>query len=260
MNLFTNKKPIMGMVHCLPLPGTPNYKDNMEEIIERAIIDAITLEKAGVDAIIIENISDYPLGVELDFEQRIALTTVTTLVRQKVNIPIGIDAALNDYLAAIGIAKITGCNFVRIPVFVDTVVSSYGIIKPCARDAMYYRARINAEDILILADIQVKHTRLLIPDIPIEESAKMAVANGADAVIVTGVHTGIETPIDLIKRVKKVINVPVIAGSGINTNNISSQMEFVDGVIVGSSLKIDKNLLNPISKDLTEELIKEYRG
>ena len=260
MNIFENKKPIIGMVHCLPLLGTPNYNDNMEEIIERAVLDAKVLESSGIDGIIVENISDYPLGEKLDFEQRIALTTIVTLVRKAVKIPIGIDAALNDYEAAIGIAKITGCNFVRIPVFVDTVVSSCGIISPCARNAMYYRKRIKAENIMIFADIQVKHTRLLVPDVPIEESAKMAIANGADAIIVTGVHTGIETPVELIKRVKKVAHIPVIAGSGVDANNILTQMEFVDGVIVGSSLKQDKNLLNPIDKLLTEELIKKFKG
>ncbi len=49
-----SKKPIIGMVHCLPLPGTMKFKDNMAEIIAQAVSDAKTLEKAGVDAIIIE--------------------------------------------------------------------------------------------------------------------------------------------------------------------------------------------------------------
>ncbi|MCK5731409.1 MAG: photosystem I assembly BtpA, partial [Tenericutes bacterium] len=44
-------KTVIGMVHCLPLPGTAGFKDNMKTIITQAILDAKTLEQAGCDAI-----------------------------------------------------------------------------------------------------------------------------------------------------------------------------------------------------------------
>ncbi len=74
--------------------------------------------------------------------------------------------------------------------------------------------KLNAEDIMILADIQVKHTNVVTP-VPIKQSALNAVACGADAVIVTGSTTGESTPIEMIKEVKKIVSIPVIVGSGI---------------------------------------------
>ncbi|PAT01729.1 photosystem I assembly BtpA [Candidatus Izimaplasma bacterium ZiA1] len=252
--------PIIGMVHCLPLLMTPNSSKDIDKVASQAVSDAITLEKAGVDAIIVENMGDGPLGVKLDFEQSIHLSAVTALVKKSVNIPIGIDAAFNDYKTALSIAKVVGADFIRIPVFVDTVVGHLGVVKPCAREAMYYRKMIDAKDVKIFGDIQVKHSRMLLKDIPITESAHLAEAMGADAIIVTGVSTGFETPIDVIQKVKESVKIPVIAGSGIDTSNVNVQMKLVDGAIVGSSLKENKDLKNPISYDLTRALIKAYRG
>lgn len=258
--LLKDKKPLIGMVHCLPLLNTPGFKNNMDVVIKRAVEDAKELEAAGIHAIIVENMGDGPLGKTLDFEQQIGLAVVTAVVCQNVSIPVGIDAAFNDYKASLCIAKNAGAQFVRIPVFVDTVVNHLGICEPCAREALYYRKSIGAEDIQIWGDIQVKYTRMLLKDVPIEESARIAESMGADAVIVTGVGSGFETPIDAIKMVKKHVKIPVIAGSGIDTKNVSTQMALVDGAIVGSSLKIDKNLQNPINRVLVDDLMKAYRG
>ena len=255
---MNKEKQLIGMVHCLPLLGAPGFT-NMEEVVSRAVQDAKHLEEAGFDAIMIENMLDSPLGVKLDFQARIALSIVASRVKQEVSIPIGIDAAFNDYEASLTIAKAVGASFVRLPIFVDTVIAHTGIISPCAREAVYYRYRIGAEDVKIYADIQVKHTMML-KDTPLINSAKLAVASGADVIIVTGVSTGQETPIDTIVELKKSINIPIFAGSGVDEHNIQKQMQVIDGAIIGSSLKNDKNIANPISLSKATTLINIYRG
>lgn len=250
-----SKKPVIGMVHCLPLPGTMKFKDNMEEIFEQAINDAVTLEKAGVDAIIVENMGDDPFGIELDAAQAIALAAISTRVRDKVSLPIGIDAAMNDYKTSLSIAKAIGADFVRIPVFVDTVEFYGGIITPCAREAMNFRKSINAEDVMIFADIHVKHTHMVLPTVSIEDSANAAISCGADAIIVTGTHIGKETPMEIIKRVKTISSIPVVIGSGVKPANIKEQLKVADAAIIGSSLKVGGKIENPISFNLTKEVI-----
>ncbi|MGD1817378.1 MAG: BtpA/SgcQ family protein [Pleomorphochaeta sp.] len=249
---------VIGMVHCLPLPGTWHFEDNCEYVVERAIEDAITLEKAGCDAIMVENMCDDPLSVKLDTAQAVALSAIVARIREKVALPIGIDAAFCDYEVALSIAKFNNCQFVRIPVFVDRVQFFGGVIDPCARECVLYRKNLNAEDIMILADIQVKHTNLITPT-PIEASAKNAVACGADAVIVTGSTTGESTPLEMIEKVNKVVNVPVIVGSGANKDNIKSQFAIADGAIIGSSLKEKGILTNPIIFEKVDELIKAIK-
>ena len=250
-----SKKPIMGMVHCLPLPGTMKFKDNMDEIIIQAVNDAKTLEKAGVDAIIIENMGDDPFGIKLDIAQVVALSVISALVAKEVNLPIGIDAAMNDYETSLSIAKAIDADFVRIPVFVDTVEFYGGVITPVAREATLFRKLINAEDIQIFADIQVKHTHMVLPSVTIEDSARTAMECGADAIIVTGTHVGAETPMEIIKRVKAIANIPVIIGSGVKISNIKSHLDLADGAIVGSSMKEDGLINNPISFNLTKALV-----
>ena len=254
--LFTlGSETVIGMVHCLPLPTTAGFDGNYEKIITQAVQDAVTLEKAGVDAVIVENMGDTPFSAMLNKAQVAALAAVTMQVKNAVKIPVGVDAAFNDCEANIAIAAITGASFIRVPVFVDTVVFTDGIINPCAKKCMEYRKAMGKEDIKILADVQVKHAHMLLPYITVEQSAKEVADNGADGIIVTGTQIGEETPIDLIKRVKEVVKLPVFAGSGVKAENIKTQLQIADGAIIGSSLKEGGVLTNPISYDLVRNVL-----
>jgi membrane complex biogenesis BtpA family protein len=257
--LGIGKKFVIGMVHCLPLPGTAGYGGSIEKIYHQAVQDARTLEESGIDAVIVENMGDGPFAIKLDTIQRTALTVVTQKVQDAVKIPVGVDAAFCDYQASISIALVTGSQFVRIPVFVDTVEFYGGIIYPCARECILYRKTLGCENIMILADIQVKHTNMLLPHVTIEQSAKNAADCGANAVIVTGSAIGAETPLEMIKRVKKVIDLPIIAGSGVNAKNINEQLSVADGAIIGSSLKEGGIISNPISGSMVKEVLSGLR-
>ncbi len=246
---------VIGMVHCLPLPGTVGYGGNCEKIYQQAVQDALTLESCGVDAVIVENMGDGPFAVKMDPPQTAALTVAADRVRQAVKIPVGIDAAFCDYEASLSIAYTVGCQFVRIPVFVDTVEFYGGIITPCARECMILRKNLGAENIMVLGDVQVKHTNMVLPHVTVEKSAKNAADCFADAVIVTGSAVGESTPIEMIRRVKQVVNIPVIAGSGVNAKNIDQQLKIADGAIIGSSLKEGGVLTNPISAKLVNEVL-----
>lgn len=253
--LTKGSQTIIGMVHCLALPGTIGFDGDYNKIIDQAVQDAITLEKAGVDAIIVENMGDTPFAAELDKAQIVGLTAAATKVRDAVSIPMGIDAAFNDFETSLAIAGMCGADFVRVPVFVDTVLFSDGIIYPCARKCMNYRKNMGLEHVKILADVQVKHTHMLNPQITVEMSAKDAASNGADGIIVTGSLIGAETPIDMLQRVQKVVKIPVLAGSGVNAKNIHDQLQIADGCIIGSSLKKDGVLTNPIDYDLVRAVV-----
>ena len=253
--LGVGKRFVIGMVHCLPLPGTMGYAGDCEKIYAQAVQDAITLEQSGVDAVIVENMGDGPFAVKMDTAQTAALAIATDRVKKAVKIPVGVDAAFCDYEASLSIAHNTGCQFVRIPVFVDTVEFYGGIITPCARECMLFRKNLGAEDVMVLGDIQVKHTNMLLPHVTIEKSARNAVDCGADAIIVTGSAIGETTPIEMIERVKKIVSIPVIAGSGVNAKNIDQQLSIADGAVIGSSLKEGGILSNPISGELVREVL-----
>ncbi len=253
--LSTGDEKVIGMVHLKALPGTKDFNNDLQDVYQQALKDAQTLEEAGVDALMVENMGDVPFAETLDIEQTAALSAISALIKEAVDIPIGIDAAFNDYKSALAVAKSVGAKFVRIPVFVDTVVFDGGVVEPCARKAIAYRQKLNAEEIEIYADVQVKHSHPLIQSVRIEESAKNAEMAGADAVIVTGTAIGDETPMELIRKVRKTVKIPLIVGSGVKKENICEQLRDADGAIVGSSLKERGDIANPVSKTLTKALM-----
>ena len=90
-------KCLIGMVHCLPLPGTLGHGGDMEKIYEKALTDARTLEAAGFDAVIVENTTDMPYARNLSAGQLAALAAITRCVVQAVRIPVGVDALVQRH-------------------------------------------------------------------------------------------------------------------------------------------------------------------
>jgi len=254
------EKCIIGMVHCLPLPGAAKYDGDMERVKRQALEDARTLERAGVSALIVENMNDDPAGKTMDPEQFAALAAISALVREAVTIPVGIDAAFCDWEASLSIANAVGADFIRVPVFVDTVVMAAGVIEPCARQLLRKRKQLGAEGILLLCDVQVKHSHMLVSSISIEESAKMAEENGADAIIVTGAHTGAAAPLETLKKLRNVVGVPLLVGSGFNGENAGEQLPYIDGAIVGSAFKEGGIIANPINYEKTKAVMDAVKG
>lgn len=254
------QKGIMGMIHCLPLPGTRDYEGSMQSVVDRALFDLDAMERAGVDAVIVENFCDRPASTKLEPEQLAALSAVSMMVAQKSQIPVGIDAAFCDPMASLAIAVAVGAQFIRVPVFVDTVVTSDGIVTPCARELMRYRKLLDAESIALLCDIQTKHTYQLTDSISLEESAIMAEDCGADAIIITGAHTGTSTPTDTIRLVRSATHLPLVAGSGVKTCNVHEQLSLVEAAIVGSSMKRHGKANEPIDYALAKELMDQVKA
>lgn len=259
-NYFTEKPRLIGMVHCLPLPGTAGFKNNLKEVTKQAIEDAEKLQEAGFDAIMVENMGDAPFQTMMEIEQITALTMIATLIKEKINVPLGIDCAFSDYKSSLAIAKSVGADFVRIPVFTDTVIYANGLIYPCARDAILYRKKLHAENVLILADIQVKHTYMLNPNITLEQSAHEAEAAGADVIVVTGASTGQPADATLIARLRAVIKSPLIVGSGVSSKNVKEQLAHADGAVIGSSLKPGGVLSAPVDLALAKSVVHAYKN
>ena len=181
---------LIGMVHCLPLPGTMNYGGSMDAIVDKATEDAHALETAGFDAVLVEATMDKPMGMVRGPLQLAAMSVICGAVHRAVHIPMGVSYLTPDCRDVFSIAKASGADFVRITAFVDTLHFPVGTVQPCAVQAWEVRREGNMQDISILADIQVKHAELVYPQTTLEQSAYLAQAQGADAIVVTGNATG----------------------------------------------------------------------
>jgi hypothetical protein len=131
------------------------------------------------------------------------------------------------------------------------------MIEPCAPKLVRYKKILNS-DVMIWADIQTKYTKNVIPQ-PITQSAEDAEKAQADAIIVTGTATGKETPLDDIIRVKEVVSIPVLAGSGTTVQNVRDVLRAADGAIVGSALKEDGKAINTVSYERTMAFMSSAR-
>ena len=260
MKLFREKhKVIVGMVHLLPLPGSPRYAGSIEAILDAALADASALAEGGVDALIVENLGDLPYPTSpTPLPTLLAMTRIAAAVCDKVKLPIGINVRFNDFRSELAMALACAATFVRVEAFVDNLLTDSGIIPACAADATRYRQAIGAAGVQIWADVQVKESMPL-GERPLVEAARAAQKNLAEAIIVTGQETGAETPLEAVKAVKSVVRCPVLVGSGVNVQNAASMLAVADGAIVGSALKFDGKAENRVDRARVRALMDVLR-
>ncbi|MCK4821361.1 BtpA/SgcQ family protein, partial [bacterium] len=208
--IFSQKKPIIGVVHLPALSGSPYHSKDLEV----AIFDARALEEGGCDGIIIENYWDQPFLEKIAVETVASLTKIACEIKRSVSLPIGTNALRNDPFSGLAIAHAIGGKFIRVNVFIGAAVVGSGIIHGRAAELLRYRTILKAENVNIFADIDVKHATPLVK-VPIEREAKEAAYRGkADGLIVTSHETGFPPQLETIKRVKNAVpDVPIIIGS-----------------------------------------------
>jgi membrane complex biogenesis BtpA family protein len=231
-----NKNIIIGAIHLPPLLGYKEFP-GFDIALKNAIADLKAFEDGGVDGVIFENNYDIPHKIFVDSSVISSMTFLGEKIRKATRLPLGISVLWNDYQSALSIAKILGLQFIRIPVFVDKVKTDYGIVQGEPKKIIDFRKSIGAENIALFTDIHVKHAKLLSKH-DLITSAKLAIKNKSDAIIITGRWTGNAPAINEVEILRKSIGTfPVLIGSGLDKINAKSLFQFADGAIVSTSLK-----------------------
>lgn len=256
--LFCTERPVIGMVHLLPLPGAPGYQHNLGKIFERAVWEAEALNRAGVDGLMVENFGDTPfLAEEVEPIQLAVMAAITRDVRRAMNLPLGVNVQYNAWAAEMSIACACGADFIRVEVFVDTVLSPQGLIHPCAAGLTRLRKDLDAK-VQIWADLQARHSTPLVVR-SLVQSAIDAQNARADALILTGALTGQAAPLEALTEVKQSVRVPVLAGSGVTLENLEAALAAADGVIVGAALKEGGEVTNRVSEQAARSFMEAAR-
>jgi len=246
-----DEKWIIGMVHIEALPGTPAHAKLIHSIINIAVKEAIKLQDAGVDAILIENMHDVPyLKGNVGPEIVACMTAVAVELRRRIQLPIGIQILAGANKEALAVAQSAGLDFIRAEGFVFAHVADEGYMESCAGELLRYRKTIGAEHILIFTDVQKKHSsHTITADISIKVHVETATYFRSDGIIITGSSTGKEALIDDVKIASQNTSLPVLIGSGITVDNIDNYWNFADAFIVGSSIKVGGKWENSISEE-----------
>ena len=253
------KKIVIGMVHLLPLPGSARFGGDLLAVRDRAVADAKSLCAGGVDGIMIENFGDAPFYPGPVPSSVVAhLTAMAAQVQQVIDVPLGINMLRNDGRSALAIAQAVGAAYIRVNILCGARVTDQGIIQGIAHDLQRDRTALGAQQIKVMADVDVKHSSPLGERRAIEDEVDDTIHRGlADGVIASGAGTGKATDLTQVQRIKAAAgNTPVFVGSGVNATTVPQFFKHCDGVIVGSDLKVDGIATNPVDPHRVEAFMK----
>jgi membrane complex biogenesis BtpA family protein len=255
--LFSDVKPLIGMIALQPSPGYPGFT-TVDAVIETALADLRALELGGADAVLVENDFDQPHTLTVDPAVVAMMTRVTREVATRAKVPVGVEVLLDDWRASLGVAAAAGASFIRVDFFVDRVISKLGLIEPDPAALLAYRATIRAEHVLLFTDLQVKYSTVVDGPKPIEQSARQAAAAGADAVVITGSETGV-APREADLVAARAGGLPVLVGSGTSPDNVETFASLADGFIIGTWLRGGGAVTNRVDAGRVEAVARAIR-
>jgi len=246
-SIFGVRRALIGMIHLGALPGSPKAALGITALTDAAVAEARVLRDAGFHGLMIENMHDRPyLAGEARPEVIAAMAAIGREVRRETSLPLGVQVLAAANQAALAVAHAAGASFIRAEAFVFAHVADEGVLEADAGALLRYRRAIGAEAVRVFADIKKKHSsHAITADVSLVETAKAAEFCLADGVIVTGLATGRATDPDEVAAVTAAVRIPILVGSGLTAQNLSSYPS-ADAFIVGSSLKRDGLWLNAL--------------
>jgi membrane complex biogenesis BtpA family protein len=253
---------LIGMVHLLPLPGSPRWGGAMTAVVAAALGDARALVEGGMDALLLENYQDVPFTAgRVEAATVAAMAVAAAEIRRALpRAALGISVLKNDGRSALAVACAAGADFVRVSVHAGAVLADQGIVQSDAYHLLRDRRLLGAE-VAILADVQGKHAVALAP-MDVEQEARDLVHRGlADALVVNGKATGEATPLAEVKRVRGAVpSVPLLVGSGVTPETVGELLSVADAVIVGTAVKRDGDVRQPVDPARVRRLVAAVRG
>lgn len=254
------EKPIIGMAHLLPLPGSPLYskKEGIEGITRAVGDDLKAMQNGGIDAIMFGNEGDRPYLTRATPESLAAMTAAVCGFRHSVSVPFGVNY-LWDPVACVAIAHATGASFAR-EVFTGVYDSDMGLWTPDAASALRLRANLG-DSTLLFYNINAEFASPVGSRSNAAKAESAVFASLADAICVSGPMTGQSVTASDLRQVKQAVpDVPVIANTGVRAENVEDILEIADGVIVGTSLKVDGVTWNPVDEKRVTRFMKTVRS
>ncbi|MCQ0989259.1 BtpA/SgcQ family protein [Jiella marina] len=257
--IFKKNKILIGVIHCISFPGSPQYDGApVSAIYDRAMRDAEAYVKGGLDGLIVENHGDIPFlkPDDIGHETAAFMSVITDRVRREFAVPLGINVLANAAIPALAVAAAGGADFIRVNQWANAYVANEGFVEGAAAKALRYRANLRANGIKVFADSHVKHgSHAIVADRSIVELTRDVAFFDADAVIATGHRTGDAATVEEIDEIRSATDLPILVGSGATTENIARILGQTEGVIVASALKEGGVWWNPVEQARVERFV-----
>jgi membrane complex biogenesis BtpA family protein len=258
-NLLSGRpKALVGMIHVPPTPGSVGFA-GMRALCESARRDADTLLAAGFDALLVENMHDFPPLRQKDMGPHVpaSLTTAALEVRRLAPrpFPVGIQVLFAAHEVAVAVALAADLDFVRVEAWTHGHLSDKGWVEASASTTVRYAHAVGATGLEYWADVKKKHaSHAATADLDVVDIAQSLPLHKADAAILTGSTTGEPPdPLDFV-RVRERCLLPLVVGSGLTVQNAPSLVPVADAFIVGTSIKAHGDWRNPVDPSRAGEL------
>ena len=259
---LNGKKLVIGLVHLLPMLGTPLYEDgNMDKMTEKAIADCKTLKENGADGGLIQTVDVfYPSTDDTDYARVAGLAAVTARVRAELgpDFIIGSQIMWNCITPSLAVSKAAGADFTRCTALAGNTDSMYGMIEAQPLKVAEYRKKIEAMNVGMLAEISGYHHTGDDSDAAIQGLAATSMRLGANAVEVC--DRDFARNEKLVKAVKAISggSIPVILGGATNVENCADRLRYADGALVGTAFEGGK-WGGPIIGSIVADYVRKVR-
>ncbi|XP_076377482.1 uncharacterized protein F13E9.13, mitochondrial isoform X2 [Megalopta genalis] len=243
---------------------TPLYKWDTEKILRDAVGDAAIYRDCKVDGVLVENMNDVPYVKAGDVlpETTAMMTRICTEIRKALpdNLPCGVQILAGCNKEAIAVAKAADFQFVRAEGYVFSHVADEGFTDACAGSLLRYRSQIDADDVLVFADVKKKHSsHAVTSDVSLSETVKAAEFFLADGIVLTGTATGEPASTAELAEIKRAAKGPVLIGSGVTIDNVDEYLSS-DAVIVGSHFKAEGLWSNPVVEQRVRDFMRKMNA
>ena len=245
-DLFGVRKPVIAMLHFPALPGRPRHDRSGGEarLLDAVGSDLLVLQDAGVDGVLFCNEADLPYQLRVGPEIPAAMAAIIGELRRDLRVPYGVNV-LWDAIASLALARATGARFIR-EVLTGVYESDMGLIAPSLGDLAAYRDAIGASDVALFGNITPEFSST-IGTRTVAERARSASFLGLDVILISGPEAGVPFAMSDLRAAKQAApQTPVLANTGVTADRLAETLAVADGVIVGTSLKVDGITWNPV--------------
>ena len=257
--IFGGPKPVIAMLHLPALPGRPLHdrSGGTRAAVESVARDLGALQAAGVDGVLFCNEADLPYQLRVGPEITAAMASVIGQVRGELRVPFGVNI-LWDAMASLAVARATGASFIR-EVLTGVYESDLGMIEPRIGEITGYRAAIGGTDIALFDNIAPEFASA-IGARGVAERAKGAAFLRMDAILISGPAAGVPFEMSDLRTAKEAApDTAVIANTGVRAERVAEIFAVADGVIVGTSLKVNGHTWNPVDPERAHRLMEAAR-
>ncbi len=162
-------KPLYGVVHVPPLPGTPFHRSgSFPGIVKDVRAQARRMVEGGMDGLLLQTV-DRVYSVRDDSDPaRVAAMSVLAhevLGQSPAGFAVGVQIMRHAVSASLAVAKVTGATFVRADALVGgATLTTHGWVEPDSLQIMTYRKAIEAMGVDLIVDVDSMHYRWAGPD------------------------------------------------------------------------------------------------